>query len=165
MKRVIVLPAMFALLSACGGSDPAPADSSAGDTNAVAEAGEQFPAEADAPGQEKAAETAIEASTVGVIAHTAPPVSFTQCTVCHAVEPGKNGIGPSLAGAFGAMAGHEPSFAYSTAMRESGKVWDEANLDAYLENPRSFIPGNRMSFAGLRDPAKRKEVIDYLKTL
>jgi cytochrome c2 len=165
MKRVIVLPALFVVLSACGGGDPAPADSTAEDTSAVAEAEEQVAAKADHPSEEAAGDAAVEAGTEGVVAAAAPPASFTQCRVCHTVEPGKNGIGPSLVGVFGATAGHEPSFAYSTAMKESGKVWNEANLDAYLENPRSYMPGNKMSFAGLRDPAKRKEVIDYLKTL
>lgn len=165
MKRVTILSAMLALLSACGGSDPAPADPAGGGTDAIAEAGEEAPAEADAAGEEQAAEAAMEAGAGSAVAAAAPPASFAQCKVCHALEPGKNGIGPSLAGVFGATAGHEPSFAYSPAMKESGKVWNEANLGAYLENPRSFIPGNRMSFAGLRDPAQRKEVIDYLKTL
>lgn len=169
MKRPIVLPATLALLSACGGNDPAPADAPVDEAAAVAEVEDTAPAadaaETGAPGEEMAAGTAAEAAATGTVAAATPPASFAQCKVCHAVEPGKNGLGPSLAGVFGATAGHEPSFAYSPAMKQSGLVWDEANLHAYLENPRIFIPGNRMSFAGIRDEAKRKEVIDYLKTL
>ena len=50
-------------------------------------------------------------------------------------------------------------------MKNSGKVWDEATLDNFLTNPMSNVPGTRMSYMGQSDPAKRKAVIDYLKTL
>ena len=93
------------------------------------------------------------------------PKSFAQCAACHSVEPGKNGIGPSLAGVFGANAGHIGVFAYSSAMRESGITWDTESLDRYLENPRKTVPATKMSYAGLRDAEKRAELIEYLKTL
>lgn len=95
----------------------------------------------------------------------ARPAAFAQCTTCHAVEPGKNGIGPSLAGVYGAQAGHEGAFAYSSAMRGSGIVWDEGELDAYLANPMAKVPGTKMSFGGVKDPGQRSEIIAYLKTL
>ena len=66
---------------------------------------------------------------------------------------------------FGAKAGHVGDFAYSDAMRDSGLTWDAANLDTYLTNPREIVPGTKMSFAGLKDAAKRKDLIEYLKTL
>ena len=97
-------------------------------------------------------------------AHAAP-AAFAQCATCHAIETGRDGIGPSLAGVFGAPAGRVPGFAYSAALRDSGIVWDEAALDAYLEDPQARVPGTRMIYAGLSDPAARAEVIDYLKTL
>lgn len=93
------------------------------------------------------------------------PPAFAQCAVCHKVEPGKNGIGPSLAGVYGARAGHVGSFAYSRAMRQSALVWDAQTLDRYLEAPLKLVPGTRMSYAGLKDPAQRQAVIAYLKTL
>lgn len=180
MKRVFVLPVAIACLSACGGGNE-PDESAATEATtetptAAEEMAEMAPADdsappavdaatANAPGEEMAAEAAMEATATGAVAAAEPPASFAQCKVCHAVEPGKNGVGPSLAGVFGAAAGHEPKFNYSPAMRNSGKVWNEENLHAYLENPRTFIPGNRMSYAGLRDEAKRQEMIDYLKTL
>lgn len=94
-----------------------------------------------------------------------PPQAFRQCATCHRVEPGARSIGPSLAGVFGAKAGHVGNFAYSSAMRGSGLVWDEATLDAFLGAPAQTLPGTKMSYAGLKDPAQRQAVIAYLKTL
>lgn len=113
------------------------------------------PAEPGAEGEEPAAAPMADAR----------PAAFAQCASCHSVEPGRNGIGPSLAGVFGAKAGHEPAFAYSTAMRQSGLVWDEAGLDRYLKDPRGAVPGTKMTYAGLKDDAKRAELIAWLKTL
>ena len=96
---------------------------------------------------------------------TAAPAAFAQCATCHAVEPGRNGLGPSLAGVHGAPAAAAEGFAYSPALRGNGIVWDDAALDAYLENPQAHVPGTRMIYAGLRDAAARAEVIAYLKTL
>ena len=98
-------------------------------------------------------------------AAAAAPAAFAQCAVCHKVEPGRNGIGPSLAGVFAARAGHVGDFAYSAAMRRSGLTWDAATLDRYLEAPLEVVPGTKMSYAGLKDPARRAAVIAYLETL
>lgn len=94
-----------------------------------------------------------------------PPREFAQCAACHKVAPGANGLGPSLAGVYGADAGHVGNYAYSAAMRRSGLTWDEATLHAYLEAPMKVVPGTKMSYAGMKDPAQRQAVIDYLKTL
>jgi cytochrome c2 len=89
---------------------------------------------------------------------------FTKsCAACHTVEPGKNRVGPSLAGIVGRKAGSVPGFAYSPANKNSNVVWDSMTLDAYLANPRTFMPGTKMVFAGLKDPADRKAVIDFLR--
>ena len=95
----------------------------------------------------------------------AKPAAFGQCAACHAVAAGQHGIGPSLAGVVGRKAGSLAGFSYSDAMKNSGKTWDEATLDTFLTNPMSNVPGTRMSYMGQSDPAKRKAVIDYLKTL
>ena len=89
---------------------------------------------------------------------------FRYCAGCHSLKPGKIKVGPSLAGVFGRRAGAEPKFFfYSRALKNSGVVWDEPALMAWLANPRKFIPGNRMNFGGLPNPETRKAVIDYLK--
>jgi len=94
------------------------------------------------------------------------PAAFSQCAVCHAVTPeARRMIGPTLAGVVGATAGQQPDFAYSQAMRDSDVVWSQETLDAFLENPQSFTPGNRMAYAGERNPERRAAIITYLMSL
>lgn len=152
-KSMILMPLFGAFaLAGCGGNAP----EEQAETPAVQPAAEEVtPAEAPAVAS---AEDVAEA-------HDGPPASFSQCKTCHAVEPGKNGVGPSLAGVFGREAAQAEGFTYSTAMKESGVTWDEATLDAYLKAPQQVVPGTKMSFAGVRDDTKRAEVIDYLETL
>ncbi len=89
---------------------------------------------------------------------------FPQCAVCHTLEPGRNLTGPSLANLFGRKAGTVSSFLrYSDALKRSGVVWDEKTLDAWLKEPEKFIPGNDMTFPGIRDDKARRELIAYLK--
>jgi cytochrome c len=88
---------------------------------------------------------------------------FVKCMACHAVEAGKNKIGPTLHGIVGRKAGTVEGFTYSDAMKNSGLTWDEATLDKYLTNPKTAIPGNKMAFAGLPKPDDRANVIAYLK--
>jgi cytochrome c2 len=85
------------------------------------------------------------------------------CAICHTLEEGKNKIGPSLAGVVGRKAGSVPGFAYSAANKNSGDTWDEATLDTYLTDPRKFMPGTKMVFAGLKNSEDRKALIEYLK--
>lgn len=95
----------------------------------------------------------------------AKPAAFGQCAVCHKVDKsGKHGIGPNLAGIYGEKAGTKPGFNFSPAMKSWGKKLDDATLNAFIENPRKSVPGTKMAYAGLKDPAKRKEIIAWLKT-
>jgi len=87
---------------------------------------------------------------------------FARCVICHTVEPGKNKLGPTLAGIVGSKAGGVPGFNFSPAMKNSKIVWTPANLDKYLTNPRAMLPGNRMIFAGLPNADDRANVIAYL---
>lgn len=109
-------------------------------------------------------EAAAPASEPPLAAGAKPP-AYAQCAACHSIEPGKSGIGPSLHGVTGRKAGAAAGFAYSTPLKNSGLIWDAATLDQWLEAPRTTIPGNKMSYAGLKDPVKRKAVIEYLATL
>jgi cytochrome c len=92
-----------------------------------------------------------------------PPASFARCAVCHNVAKGApNKLGPNLFGTYGHKMG-QGKFAFSDAVKKANLTLDDATLDKWLENPRALVPGNRMSFPGLKDAAKRKEIIDYLK--
>lgn len=121
------------------------------------------------PPDDKASDSAATpsetASATTAAASDGAPAAFVQCKTCHAVEKGKHGVGPSLAGVYGTKAGEIPGYAFSAAMKASGLTWDDATLDEYLTAPMKKVPGTKMSFAGLTDPAKRKEVIEYMKTL
>jgi cytochrome c len=72
--------------------------------------------------------------------------------------------GPSLAGVMGRKAGTLASFQrYSPALKSSGVTWDERTLDAWLAKPDAFIPGSRMTFAGIREAQPRADIVAYLK--
>lgn len=90
--------------------------------------------------------------------------AFAVCKTCHAVEAGKNMVGPSMHGLIGRTSGSIPGYSYSTANKNSGIVWTEAKLFQYLEAPQRIIPGTKMTYTGLKDPQKRADVIAYLKT-
>jgi cytochrome c len=88
---------------------------------------------------------------------------FTRCAACHAAGHRENKVGPHLVGLFGRPAGGLPDFRYSEAMADAGIVWTEETLEAYLRAPRTYIPGNRMAFAGLRDEEDLRALMAYLR--
>ncbi|MBF0421616.1 MAG: c-type cytochrome [Magnetococcales bacterium] len=92
------------------------------------------------------------------------------CTPCHDMTSSHRltQAGPPLWGIVGRRAASMPGYKYSQAHMKAGQgglVWDESSLDRYLDNPKEFIPGNKMAFAGLHGAEERKAVIEYLKTL
>ncbi len=88
------------------------------------------------------------------------------CGACHVfAKGGGNGIGPNLFGVVDRKRAGVAGFAYSDAMKAKGGTWDDASLNDWLTDPQKFVPGTKMTFAGLPDPQDRADVIAYLKTL
>ena len=87
---------------------------------------------------------------------------YRKCQACHSLAPGKNLVGPSLAGIFGKKAGGDATYSYSPALKNSGLTWDAAALDRYLLDPQKTVPGNKMPFPGLKTQNDRTDVIAYL---
>lgn len=137
MKKFTALAAL-ALLSACG-SKPADEAGSATET------------------------AATDTGSTEVASADARPAAWAQCAACHAVaKDAPHGLGPNLWGVAGTKAGELAGYEFSPAMKASGLTWDEATLDKYLENPRKLVPGTKMSFAGIADATKRKELVTWL---
>lgn len=87
-----------------------------------------------------------------------------KCKICHSLDQGgANRVGPNLYGLFGRKAGSVAGFAYSDAMKKSGIVWDADSLEKYLRDPRADLPGNRMSFPGIKDGAVLDDLLARLK--
>lgn len=88
------------------------------------------------------------------------------CKACHSLEKGgPNMIGPALFGFFGTEVGTRGGFEYSAVMRDAGFVWTPEALNAWLAQPGRFLPGNRMTFAGVSRQQDRDDLIAYLLTV
>jgi nitrite reductase (NO-forming) len=95
---------------------------------------------------------------------TAGRLVFRKCQACHSLEPGKNLVGPSLAGIIGRKAGAEPNYNYSPAMKQANITWDEKTFDAYLADPQKVVPGNKMPFPGLKTDHDRQDILAFLES-
>ena len=91
---------------------------------------------------------------------------FRQCKACHQLGDGaKNRVGPILTGIVGHPAGQVDGFKYSNALKnmaDDGLVWDAANLKAFLADPKGYMKGTKMSFAGLRKDKDLDAITAYL---
>lgn len=92
---------------------------------------------------------------------------FNKCKACHMVGPeAKNRVGPALQGVVGRPIASVPDFKYSDAMlakKDEGFTWSEETLAEYLADPKAYIPGNKMTFVGLKKPEEIANVIAYIE--
>lgn len=89
-----------------------------------------------------------------------------KCVACHNFEKGgPNKIGPNLFGVVERTKGSHEGFAYSSAMKGKGGNWSFADLDGFIANPKGWLPGTIMAFAGIGNPKERSDVLAYLRKL
>lgn len=92
-----------------------------------------------------------------------------KCAACHSFDQGgANKVGPNLWNIVNGSMAHLDDFNYSGAMSEradAGGVWGFEELDAFLANPKAYMDGTSMAFAGLRKPEDRADMIVYLRSL
>ena len=89
-----------------------------------------------------------------------------RCSQCHSFDKNDpHKLGPNLHAVVGSTSGSKTGYTYSDAMKNKKTTWDPENLNFYLYDPKAFIPGTKMAFAGLKNDAERANLIAYLSTL
>jgi len=88
------------------------------------------------------------------------------CQTCHTFEKdGPNRVGPNLYAIVGDKKGEGRGFNFSAAMKAKGGTWSDDDLNQFIANPKGFVPGTAMGFAGIQKDSQRADVIAYLNSL
>ena len=168
IRTSLALIPLMAVVAACG---PAP---QTGETKTTTEAASTELAPAASPAAPAPAAPRPSPEDAKTLASLPTPYNegdlangrrqFAKCRSCHVIEKGgDNRVGPALHGIFGRTTGTAAGFAYSPALKGAGFVWDGGKLDQWLADPKGFLPGNRMTFIGLKQEKDRRDVIAYIK--
>jgi cytochrome c len=89
---------------------------------------------------------------------------FGACAACHSLQPDQSMTGPSLAELWNRKAGSLASFSrYSPALKSANIVWNDKTLDDWITNPQHLVPGNEMTFDGIKDARQRADLLAFLK--
>jgi cytochrome c len=153
---VLAVAALAAVLSGCGKSATTPP----AETNPAAATATPAAPMSDAEAKALQAKLPAPYNTADL---TNGESKFALCSTCHTVAEGApNMTGPNLHGVFGRKAASLPGFSYSDALKAAGWTWDAAHIDTWITDPKVAAPGTKMTFAGLKDPKDRTDVIAYL---
>jgi cytochrome c len=122
----------------------------------------------DEPEPAAAVEAAPELEPVTPLLASADPAAgqkaSKRCATCHTFnDGGANRIGPNLWGIVGQDKGAVDGFKYSDAIRDMGGVWSYADLNAFLADPKGFLKGTKMNFAGIKSVEDRAAIIAYMR--
>lgn len=170
MKKLVYLGLSLCCLAACGQSKEAPpqqVETPQASKNMAGDPAATETKEGISPSQiaDPAPAAVQPAISQELSAEQKGKKLYRRCVSCHSIKKdGRHGVGPNLWNIYAKPATSKPGYRYSTALKEAGLIWNDAELDEYLKNPAQMVPGSRMVVT-LPKETDRANVIAYIKTM